>query len=268
MSNDRSEAALPFPTRPGGTVTFLHTDIEGSTRLLNRLREEYADLLAGQRKLLRDIFTKWSGHEVDTQGDSFFVAFPRGTEAVGAAVEILVRLPVPVRRVVLQGFALEGHHAVEQVRLECGRKFDIRWNDHSEEIQVGIVDAWAAHLGFETEDRPVESFYKICLLGDMTVEGAAGRVRERVRELGQEAVIVLGTADSLITYLMLRPNSEVLLVTIIAALLIAPALQIAYQWERAVVLRLGKFKGLRKPGVFVIVPIIDKVAQFALCKNQ
>jgi class 3 adenylate cyclase len=50
VSNDRPEAALPFPTRPGGTVTFLHTDIEGSTKLLKRLREEYADLLAGQHR--------------------------------------------------------------------------------------------------------------------------------------------------------------------------------------------------------------------------
>jgi regulator of protease activity HflC (stomatin/prohibitin superfamily) len=81
-----------------------------------------------------------------------------------------------------------------------------------------------------------------------------------------EAVVVLGTADSLITYLILRDESQALIVTmivtIIAAALIAPMVQIAYQWERAVVLRFGRFKGLRKPGVFVIVPIIDKVAQF------
>ena len=79
-----------------------------------------------------------------------------------------------------------------------------------------------------------------------------------------EAVVVLGTADSLITYLILHSNkeSEVLLVTISVALLVAPAVQIAYQWERAVVLRFGRFKALRKPGVFVVAPIIDKVAQF------
>jgi len=75
-------------------------------------------------------------------------------------------------------------------------------------------------------------------------------------------VVVLATADCLITYLMLRPESTVLLVAIVAALAIAPAVQIAYQWERAVVLRFGKFQALRKPGVFVVVPVIDKVAQF------
>lgn len=77
-----------------------------------------------------------------------------------------------------------------------------------------------------------------------------------------EAVVVLGTTDCLVAYLMLRPDSEVVLVTIVAALVIAPAVQMAYEWERAVVLRFGRFKGLRKPGVFVMVPIIDKVAQY------
>ena len=77
-----------------------------------------------------------------------------------------------------------------------------------------------------------------------------------------EVMVVLGTADCLLTYLVLRPNHEILLVTIGAALLIAPAVQIAYQWERAVLLRFGRFRGLRKSGMFVVLPVIDKVAQF------
>ena len=77
-----------------------------------------------------------------------------------------------------------------------------------------------------------------------------------------EAVVVLGTADGLITYLVLRPDSEILLTTIVVALLVAPSIQIAYQWERAVVLRFGRFQALRKPGVFIMVPVVDKVAQF------
>jgi len=71
---------------PSGTVTFLFTDIEGSTRLLARLRERYADLLADQQRLLRAVFAEHDGSEIDTQGDSFFVAFPRAREAVAAAV--------------------------------------------------------------------------------------------------------------------------------------------------------------------------------------
>jgi ABC-type oligopeptide transport system substrate-binding subunit/class 3 adenylate cyclase len=73
---------------PAGTVTFLFTDIEGSTELLKQLREQYADLLANQRRILRATFDQFDGQEVDTQGDSFFVSFSRATEAVAAAVEI------------------------------------------------------------------------------------------------------------------------------------------------------------------------------------
>ena len=77
------DAASAIPT---GTVTFLFTDIEGSTRLLERLRQEYADLLADQRRLLRAAFEEWNGFEVDTQGDSFFVAFPRAIDALQCTV--------------------------------------------------------------------------------------------------------------------------------------------------------------------------------------
>jgi oligopeptide transport system substrate-binding protein len=79
---------VPFAEVPEGTVTFLFTDIEGSTKLLKRLRDEYKRLLAEQREILRTASEKWGGREVDTQGDAFFVAFPRATDAVNAAVDI------------------------------------------------------------------------------------------------------------------------------------------------------------------------------------
>ncbi len=71
---------------PTGTVTFLFTDIEGSTRLLRKLDDRYADALADYRRLLRDAFQARGGHEVDTQGDAFFVAFPRARDAIAAAI--------------------------------------------------------------------------------------------------------------------------------------------------------------------------------------
>jgi regulator of protease activity HflC (stomatin/prohibitin superfamily) len=77
-----------------------------------------------------------------------------------------------------------------------------------------------------------------------------------------ESVVILGAADCLAGYLNLRPSSDVLLGTVIVALVVAPSVQIAYQWERAVVLRFGKLRALRKPGVFVVIPVIDKVARF------
>lgn len=77
-----------YPGLPAGTVTFLFTDIEGSTRLLKQLGEAYATLLADQRTIMRLAFDKFAGREVDTQGDAFFVSFPRATQAVVAATEI------------------------------------------------------------------------------------------------------------------------------------------------------------------------------------
>jgi len=77
-----------------------------------------------------------------------------------------------------------------------------------------------------------------------------------------EAVVILGAADCLIGYMYLRPDSSLLIGSAIIALIVAPSVQMAYQWERAVVLRFGKFRALRKPGIFVVVPVIDKVARF------
>ena len=58
--------------------------------------------------------------------------------------------------------------------------------------EVGIPDAWATFLGFETEPRPIESFYKICLVGECSVEELARSVVEKVRTLGQEVVLIFG----------------------------------------------------------------------------
>jgi YVTN family beta-propeller protein len=72
---------------PRGTVTLLFTDIEGSTRLLKQLRDGYGEVLADHRRLLRAAFEAHGGREIDTQGDAFFVAFPRAKDAVAAAVD-------------------------------------------------------------------------------------------------------------------------------------------------------------------------------------
>ncbi len=76
------------------------------------------------------------------------------------------------------------------------------------------------------------------------------------------SAILLGTSNSLLVYLLLRPASETLLAATIAGVLLAPTFQIADQWERAVVLRFGRFRGLKPAGVFWIFPVFDRVAQF------
>ena len=72
--------------RPTGTVTFLFSDIEGSTRLLEQLRERYDAVLSTHAELIRSAIERFDGHEIDTQGDAFFVAFARARDAVAAAV--------------------------------------------------------------------------------------------------------------------------------------------------------------------------------------
>jgi YVTN family beta-propeller protein len=72
---------------PSGAVTFLFTDIEGSTRLVKQLRERWDEVLREHQRLLREAFQDHRGHEVDTQGDSFFVAFANARDAVLAAVD-------------------------------------------------------------------------------------------------------------------------------------------------------------------------------------
>ncbi len=84
---------------PCGTVTFLFTDIEGSTKLLHELgAESYAGALAEHRRIVREAFGRHGGVEVDTQGDAFFVAFPTAPGALAAAADALAGLAVgPIR---------------------------------------------------------------------------------------------------------------------------------------------------------------------------
>ncbi|MEE8407584.1 MAG: adenylate/guanylate cyclase domain-containing protein [Acidimicrobiia bacterium] len=73
--------------RPSGTVTFLFTDIEGSTDLLQRLGDEYADVVAAHFQILRAAIDAHGGTEESTDGDSLFAVFPSAVEAVGAAID-------------------------------------------------------------------------------------------------------------------------------------------------------------------------------------
>jgi class 3 adenylate cyclase len=71
---------------PSGTVTFVFTDIEGSTRLLQELGDAYSTVVSDHRRILRAAFAEHGGSEIDTQGDAFFFSFSRARDAVSAAV--------------------------------------------------------------------------------------------------------------------------------------------------------------------------------------
>ena len=85
---------------PTGVVTLLFTDVEGSTRLLHELGDGYGEALQEHRRRLRAAFAEHEGVEVDTQGDAFFVAFARASNAVAAAADsqrALANGPIQVR---------------------------------------------------------------------------------------------------------------------------------------------------------------------------
>ena len=78
-----------MPDLPTGTVTFVFSDLEGSTRLLKQLGDEgYAKMLATHRHIVREVFAAHGGSEIDTQGDAFFYSFSRARAAVAAVVEV------------------------------------------------------------------------------------------------------------------------------------------------------------------------------------
>src|SRR6266540_307419 len=107
----------PLPT---GIVTFLFSDIEGSTRLLDELgAEAYAAALAEHQRLMREAFAAHGGVEVDTQGDAFFVAFPEADGALAAAAQAQTALgggPIRVRMGIHSGEPLlteEGYVGID-----------------------------------------------------------------------------------------------------------------------------------------------------------
>jgi class 3 adenylate cyclase len=89
---------LPRTDLPSGTVTFLFTDVEGSTRLLHELgAEAYAEALSEHRRVIREACAREGGVEVDTQGDAFFFAFPTAPGALAAAEAFTEALSGPIR---------------------------------------------------------------------------------------------------------------------------------------------------------------------------
>lgn len=105
-------------TLPSGTVTFVFTDIEGSTQLLQELGDEaYGRVSTDHRRLVRESFGAQGGTEIDTQGDAFFFSFPRARDAVVAAVD--------AQR------ALDGHEWPD------GKQVRVRMGVHTGEPHVG-----------------------------------------------------------------------------------------------------------------------------------
>ena len=203
---------------PTGTVTFVFTDVEGSTRLLHELGADgYAVALAEHRRVIREACARQDGVEVDTQGDAFFFVFetaPDGLEAARAGQEALVEGPIRVRMAVHTGAPLlteEGY-----VGVDVHRAARIAAAGHGGQVLVSSSTA-ALVVGAELRD-----------LGEHRFKDLAAA--ERVYQLGESdfpplkslyrtnlpvpATPFLGRADELASVVELLRRDEVRLLTL------------------------------------------------------
>jgi predicted ATPase/class 3 adenylate cyclase/DNA-binding CsgD family transcriptional regulator len=179
---------------PDGVVTFLFSDIEGSTRLVKALRDRYPQVLAGYRRLVRAAVAAQGGREVDTAGDGFFVVFGGATQAVVCALEVQrslaahewpagaavrVRIGVHTGQAVLAGDGYTGvavHRAARICAAARGGQVLISQatqavvEDQEEEPGFTLVDAGEYRL--KDLDRPVRLF-ELAAPG-LDLVGAAG----------------------------------------------------------------------------------------------
>jgi predicted ATPase/class 3 adenylate cyclase len=155
---------------PRGTVTFLFTDIEGSTRLLHELgADAYASRLAEHRRVLREAFERHGGVEVDTQGDAFFVAFPTAPGALEAAREGQRELELPVRMGLHTGTPLLSEEGY--VGADVHRAARIAAAGHGRQVLVSaataaLVDSSELHDLGEHRLKDLSAPERIFQLGD------------------------------------------------------------------------------------------------------
>ncbi len=133
---------------PSGTVTFLFTDVEGSTRLLHELgADAYAEALAEHRRAIREACAAHGGVEVDTQGDAFFFAFPTAPGAVAASsamTEALAPGPIRVRAGLHTGTPLLGEEGY--VGDDVHRAARIAASGHGGQVLVSASTASLVEL--------------------------------------------------------------------------------------------------------------------------
>jgi class 3 adenylate cyclase/DNA-binding NarL/FixJ family response regulator len=221
---------------PGGTVTFLFTDIEGSTRMLKQLGERYAEVLLGHQRVLREAFEAAAGREVDTQGDAFFIVFPRAKDAVAGAlaaqrelrreswpdgVEVRVRMAMHTGEPALAGeryIGLGVHRAARICAAGHGGQVLLSQSSYSVLVDDVLPDIDFRDLGdhrLKDLDRP-ERIYQLVVpdlpaefpplktLGQVTPEAIpfAGREQELVAgaaaALSRDAVRVVVADDSVL----------------------------------------------------------------------
>ena len=241
---------------PTGTVTFLFTDVEGSTRLLKLLRERYGEVLREHHRLLREAFELHGGHEIDTQGDSFFVAFRRAKDAVAAAVdaqralaahpwpegaELRVRMGIHTGEAAVAGDRYLGvavHRAARIAAAGHGGQIlvsqithDLLHDEEADLQGVEIRDLGEQRL--KDLDRPVR-LYQVSAHG-LPAEFPPVRTADRVPErgttpfAGQEDALAEAARGAIVSSAKRRRRS---LAAVAAALVVAVAAAVAFAATR------------------------------------
>lgn len=202
--------------QPSGTVTFVFTDVEGSTTLLDGLgAEAYREALAEHRSVLREVFAAHSGYEVDEAGDGLFYAFGSASEAVGAvgrATALLAERPVRVRIGVHTGEALldppkyvgaDVHKAARIMSAAHGGQVVLSAATH--ELVLGEMLDLGRH---RLKDFPepvslyqlgLERFPPLRTISNTNLPVALSSFVGREREVAEVASLVRGKAARLVT---------------------------------------------------------------------
>ena len=201
---------------PTGTVTFLFTDVEGSTKLLQGLGSRYADVLFEHRRQLRAVWAEHAGVEVDTQGDAFFVAFARAQDAAAAAVaaqRVLADGPVRVRMGIHTGEPLltpEGYVGIDVHRAariaSCGHGGQILLSQSTRDLLSGVEVRDLGEHRLKDLTRPErlfqvggQEFPPLKSLNRVNLPIAAAPLIGRATELRDVVELVLGARAVTIT---------------------------------------------------------------------
>jgi DNA-binding NarL/FixJ family response regulator/class 3 adenylate cyclase len=230
-----------MPELPTGTVTFLFSDVEGSTELVRRLRDGYADVMADHERLLRSAFHEAGGHEISTQGDSFFVAFRKPKDAVEAALcaqralaghawpegtEMRVRIGIHTGEATVRGeqyLGLAVHRAARICAAAHGGQVLLSQTTQAlleDEEAFGEIDF--SDLGLRTLkdfDRPVRIYQLLApglpaefpdlRLGDADKAKGSARLADRHEVADEEEAAVAGEAGAGIRVLIVDDQALV-----------------------------------------------------------
>jgi predicted ATPase len=197
---------------PAGSVTFLFTDIEGSTRLIEELGEAaYVEALAAHRRVLREVFAAHGGVEVDTQGDAFLFAFVDPVGAVGAAAEgqqaleegpVRVRMGLHTGEPLLTGEGYAGRELHRAARIAaCGHGGQVVVSAATRELVEEVALSGLGEHRLKDFDEPValfqlgeERFPPLKTISNTNLPRPAGSFLGREREIEELTALLCDVA--------------------------------------------------------------------------